>query len=137
MIKGIQGPVSLVETIENASIAIEKRRVHLLGEIGLSADTKLVLTQARIDPGSTPARLARGTRFPAKRIEQLTAELLTAGLLERRNHPTRPGIYELHVNSLGVSALESAELVEVQLELWVKSRLDDPSVISALSQIFR
>lgn len=95
---------------------------------GVQPEWLPVMLNVRVSPGTSLSKLARLLRLPQKSVEKLLAEIESAGLIERRWHPVREQIYELHVSEKGKEALASVDSIDEILEQQLAAYLGQEDV---------
>jgi DNA-binding MarR family transcriptional regulator len=105
--RGVDGPIGYI--LRQASSAYTLRMERALGDLEVTPPRYSVLTMLAAFPGLSNADLARLSLWTPQTVSFIVANLLKAGLLERRPHATHGRIQHLDLSDKGRVVLASCQ----------------------------
>ena len=95
--------------LRQAAHAFRNRMEQALGDLGLTQPQFTVLTMLAAYPGHSGADLARLALLTPQTMSVIVANLLKAGLVERRPHRVHGRIQQIELTAEGRKALQAAK----------------------------
>lgn len=110
-----ESPPAIVGLLRLTWETVDSNRERRFAETGASEFGHALMTQIRVTPGTSIAKLSRALRSTTKAVEAEVTVLEDKGLVSHVSHPLRPEIRELHVTGAGRNSIDSALLIDSQL----------------------
>jgi|SRR6185312_1907656 len=114
---------SIVSAVGQARDALQAQRDRTFQELGVVPQWQALLLNIRLSPGTSTSKLGRLLHLSPKSVEGLVTEMESVGLIERRSHPLRSSVQELHLTEQGRRSLATIQGVDTDLEQLIRSRI--------------
>ena len=109
--------------MRQAGVAHRHRFEQELAEVGITNPQFVVLTMLSSYPGLSGADLARLSLLTPQTVSVIVANLIKAGLVERRKHAAHGRIQHIDVTAAGRAMLADCRKPVARIDAWLKQDL--------------